>query len=87
MYEMLVKNYLKNLTKNDLIYFALKNNINLNDNEVDYVYQCIKTRYQELLSDNYLNVFLDGKSHLTEINYQKLYELYKFYYNKYKGLL
>ena len=42
MYEMIIKNYINNLTKNDITYFALKNDISLTDQELDFVYKTIK---------------------------------------------
>ena len=87
MYEFLISNYIKNLCKNDIVYFALKNNIKLNDLELDYVYKTIKSNYKILLSDNYECIFLEGKNHLSSENYKKICNLFMDYRNKFKSFL
>ena len=46
----LIEPYINNITKNDINSFALKNNINLNNNELEFIYNFIKTRYKEVLN-------------------------------------
>lgn len=87
MYELIIKNYINNLTKNDIVYFALKNNITLNDQEVDYVYKNIKCNYKVLLSDNYECLFKEARCYLKDENYQKIYNLFLEYRNKFKKFL
>ena len=87
MYELIIKNYIKNLTKNDIIYFALLNNINLNDNELDYVYHTLKCNYKILLSDKYECILNEGKNYLTSENYEKICNLFIDYRNKFKDYL
>jgi len=87
MYELIIKNYINNLTKNDIVYFALKNNINLNDKELDYVYKTIKTNYKDLLGNNYEYIFKEGKNYITYENYEKICNLFQNYRNKFKNYL
>ena len=60
MQDFIISNYISKLDKNNITYFALKNDIRLNDNELDYVYKTIKNDYKILLSNNYESV--DRKS-------------------------
>ncbi|MBQ8472759.1 MAG: hypothetical protein IJ501_04585 [Bacilli bacterium] len=87
MYELIIVNYINNLSKDDIVYFALKNNICLNDLELDYVYKTIKKNYKVLLSDNYQIIFNEGKNYLTSDNYQKICNLFMEYRNKFKSYL
>ena len=87
MYELIIKNYINNLSKDDIVYFALKNNICLNDLELDYVYKTIKKNYKVLLSDNYQTIFNDGKKYLTRENYEKICNLFLDYRNKFQHFL
>ena len=87
MYELIIENYINNLSKESIIYFALKNNINLNDLELDYVYKTIKTKYKVLLSDNYESIFLESKNYLRSDNYKKICNLFLDYRNKFKCFL
>ena len=47
----LIEPYINNITKNDINSFALKNNINLSNNELEFIYNFIKTRYKEVLNN------------------------------------
>ena len=87
MYELIIQNYIQNLTKNDIIYFALKNNIELNDLELDIVYQVLKKDYKILLSDDYEKIFLKEKEKLSQENYDKILSLYLIYRKQYEKFL
>ena len=81
MKELLIKSYIKSLTKENIKDYALKNDIVLNDNELDFIYRNIKTNYEDILSNptKYLNIL----KHNTNIKtYNKIYELYSIYYPK-----
>ena len=49
--KSLIKNYLELLNIDKLKEFALKNNINLNNNELEFIYNFIKTRYKDILNN------------------------------------
>ncbi len=83
MYLKLIENYIKNLTLNDITIFALKNNIELNNQELDFIYKTLKNDYQLLLSEDYLKVFSNGKNYLSPTNYEKILNLYLEYRLKY----
>ena len=87
MYELIIQNYIQKLNKNDITYFALKNNISLNDNEIDYILNTLKNSYQTLLSNNYETILNEAKTKLNSDNYQKIYKLFINYRNKYQNFL
>ena len=68
-------------------YLALKNDIHLSDNELDYLYLTLKKEYKILLSDDYQVVFDKAKSNLSDVNLQKLLNLYLVYRKMYEGFL
>ena len=80
MKEKIIKYYINHLTKNDIIMYAQKNNIILNNNEIDIIYNNIKYNYDEL-KNNPLVVLNKYKNDLSIETYNKIYELYTIYYS------
>ena len=87
MYNKIIENYISKLTKDDITLFAFKNDIILNPNEVDYIYNILKNKYQILLSNNYEIIFKEANNYITNNNLKKIYNLYLDYRNKYKNYL
>lgn len=85
MQEFIISNYISKLDKKSIISFALKNDINLNDSELDYIYKTIKNDYKVLLSNNYESIFNEARNKLSLKNYDKIYKLYLIYRNMYEG--
>lgn len=81
MKEKIIKSYINHLTKDDIMLYAKKNNIILNNNELDIIYNNIKNNYDEL-KNNPLYVLNKYKNELNINTYNKLYELYTIYYSK-----
>lgn len=79
----MIEPYINNITKNDINNFALKNNINLNNNELDFIYNFIKNRYKEILSNPNNFSLTRYKNNFTNENFVKINGLI----NRYKMLL
>ncbi len=79
----LVEPYINNISKNDINAFALKNNIKLNNNELDFIYNFIKTRYKEVLSNPNAFTLSKYRNNFSNENYVKINGLI----NRYKMLL
>ena len=81
MKEFIIKSYIKNLTKKDIVNYGIKNNIYLTDYELDYIYNNIKNNYEYILSNPtmYLN---EIKNNVSITTYNKIYELYTTYFPK-----
>ena len=58
-----------------------------NSNEIDIIYNIIKNDYKVLLYGDSKPIFDNLKSRINPTSYQKIYELYNFYKNKYKNYL
>ncbi len=78
-----IESYVQNINKNDIYNFALKNNINLNNNELDFIYNFIKTRYKEVLSNPSGFNLVKYKNNFSNENFIKINAIV----NRYKMLL
>lgn len=79
----IIESYIKNMSKDDINNFALKNNINLNKNELDFIYNFIKSKYKEVLNNpNNFNL-VKYKNNFSNENFIKINAIV----NKYKMLL
>ena len=79
----LVEPYINNLNKNDINEFALKNNIKLNNNELDFIYNFIKTKYKEVLENPNSFNFTKYRNNFSNENFIKINGLI----NRYKMFL
>ena len=79
----MVEPYINKMTKEDINNFALNNNIKLNKNELDFIYNFIKTKYKDILSNpNNFNL-VKYKNNFSNENFIKINKIV----NKYKMLL
>ena len=85
MYEIFIQNYIRKLTKEDIINFCNKENIELTDEELDIAYIYIKKYWKEFLKKDPSNIFNDLKNKIRPTTYNKMIELYEKYkcYKKY----
>ncbi len=72
----LIKKYVDLLKKEDIINYSNKQNIILNKNELDLIYNTIKTRWNEIINDG-IKVINEYKDKIEENTYKKLIELYE----------
>ena len=84
--NILIKNYISKLSINNLKEFALKNNINLTDIELEYLLTLVKENFDDILvnEDKYLNIVKDN---INPNEFEKIKELFLYYKNRYKGYL
>lgn len=87
MISRLIEKNIKSLTKEDIINYSKNENIILNSNEIDIIYNTIKNDYKTLLYADSRPIFDNLKSRINPTAYQKIYELYNFYKDKYKNYL
>ncbi len=79
----LVEPYINKLSREDINSFALKNNIRLNSNELEFIFNFIKTRYKEILSNPNSFSLTKYKNNFSNENFVKINGLV----NRYKMLL
>lgn len=81
MKEKIIKSYIKSISKDDIMNYAKKNNINLTNKELDIIYFEIKNNYNAIIN-NPNEALYNIKSKVNSNTYDKLYELYTIYYPK-----
>jgi len=84
--KSLIKNYIDKLTVDNLKEFALKNDINLTDSELQYLLNLTKENFEDILvnEDKYLNLI---QNKINPQEFVKIKDLFLYYKNKYKGYL
>lgn len=84
--KSLIKNYIDKLSIDKLKEFGLKNDINLNDSELNYLLNLVKNNFEDILKDDtkYLE---DLKNNINSNEFIKVKDLYLYYKNRYKGYL
>ena len=79
----LIEPYINNISKTDINNFALKNNINLNTNELEFIYNFIKTKYKDVLNNPSNFNLVKYKQNFSNENFIKINAIV----NRYKMLL
>ena len=87
MISKLIGNYVNKMTINDVKNFALSNNINLNNTELDIVYNTIKKNWYTLIYGDYTSIFNNIKDKFGTDTYKKIEELFFYFKNKYQKFL
>jgi len=82
MNKLIIINYIKKLTKNDIIYYCKKHNIPLTDDELDVIYYYIKNRYNDFFEGNEQELLEEIKYKVKSATYNKILELYDVYKGK-----
>ena len=87
MFKGIIENYINKISLYDINDFAIKNNVYLNKDELEFTYYLIKNNYKDFLS-NIDNINLDKyKNHYTKENFNKIKILFNEYFKKYRAYL
>ena len=87
MKGQLIKNYINKLTIQDINALAIKQDIHLTDQELNYIYNQIKNHYQDFLYGDANYLMNDLKQNVSENNYQKIKKLFTHYKKQFQSLL
>ena len=82
----LIKKYINNIRKEHIINFSIKNNINLNNEEVDTIYYVLNNELDELIN-NTNNILSKYENNFSVENFKKIKELTFMYKERYKNYL
>ena len=84
--KSLIKNYIDLLSIEKIEQFALKNNINLTNYELEFLLNLVKTNYENIIKNDekYLK---EIENNISSSESKKIIELYIKYKKKYKGYL
>ncbi len=85
--NFLIKNYINNLTKDQVDSFAKQNNVFLSPEELDFTYNFVKKNHSEVLSDFTSFDFSKYQKYYSQENYNKIKNLLYLYYQKYHQFL
>ncbi len=84
--KTLIKNYIDLLTIEKLNDFGIKNDIHLNNTELEYLLNLVKNNWEDILKDE--TKFDENlKNNINPKDLAKIKELFKYYKNRYKGYL
>ena len=72
----MITEYINKLKKEDINNYAQKQGIKLDKEELDIVYNYIKTNYKTILYGNPKDILLEIKSKVKPITYNKIENLY-----------
>ena len=78
---------MNNLTINDVKQFAIKNDVFLSDEELNFTYNFVKKNWETILSNPNLLNLERYKDKFSEENFNKIQKLIKIYYQKYGSYL
>lgn len=81
MKEILINSYVDKLTKDDIIKFTNKNNIIINDEELDIIYHTIKKDWRVLLH-NPNQVLSEIRNKVSPNTYNNIIYFYNLYSKK-----
>ena len=84
--KSLIRNYIEVLSIDKLKEFSSKNNINLTDNELNYLLNLVKNNFDDIIKDD-IKYLEDVKNNINPTEFIKIKELYLYYKNRYKGYL
>lgn len=87
MKNNIIENYINSLTKNDIISFAGKNGINLDQKETDYLHDIIKKNWKTIIYGNPILILNKAQYNLSKETYNKAVSLMNIYKAKYKNYL
>ncbi len=87
MIKKLIDSYVYNMKKSDVYDFALKNGINLSEEELIYIYNVIKKEYQTIIYGNPDFIFADMKSKFSLETITKAENLYLDFNMRYGNYL
>ena len=87
MIQKLIENKINNLTLDDLKSLSHSHNINLNNQELNYIYNKLKKDWYAFLYNDPTSILSDIKDNINSNSYKKLLDLYYYYKDKYKNYL
>lgn len=87
MKEMLIQKYVDMLSKDDIIKFARLNNVELNNNEVDIIYNVIKKEWKTIVYGDYRGILDKYRCNFSVDKLNKMENLIILYKDKYRNYI
>ena len=86
MYNI-IERYMSMLKKEDVFNFAVRNNIFLSNEELNFTYAFIKKNWQDIVKNPNLFEIEKYKNRFSEENFKKVKQLFKEYHQKFGSFL
>lgn len=83
MNKEIIKKYASNVEKKDILEFAKKESVSINDSELNMLHSIIKNNADELLESDFYSYIKKYKDKFNPSLYSKILEKYE----KYKGFI
>lgn len=87
MIQKLIANKIKNITPDDLKKLASEHNVNLNHNEINYLYYKLHNDWYDFIYNDPTPILNDIKANLNKDSFDQLFTIYNQYKDKYKSYL
>jgi hypothetical protein len=87
MTEMLIKQYISRMTFKDIDDFARQYGIVLKNNEIEILYNHIKSDWRTILYGNPRGILDNVRNEIDPLTYSKIEQLYIYFKDKYKDYL
>ena len=85
--ERLISEYINKISISDINIFASKNNIHLNNDELNLIYSYVKNDWKTIIYGNYNVILNDLKNKIDSNKYNQIEQLFYKFKSKYKNLL
>lgn len=79
MNKNLIKKYASNITKEDILKFGESEGVNINNNELNIIYNVIKNKQDEILNGNFYKIINNYKNDFNPVLFNKIIEKYEKY--------
>ncbi len=86
MYNI-IERYMNIIKKEDIQNFALKKNVQLSQEELDFTYLFIKKNWKEIIQNPAIFDIDRYKNNYSSENFPKIKQVYKEYFQKFGSLL
>ncbi|MBE6155013.1 MAG: hypothetical protein E7163_05560 [Firmicutes bacterium] len=83
----LISRYMSNLSKEEVNDFAIKKNVNLSNEELDFVYIFVKKNWEQVIKNPKLLNLERYQDRFTPENFIKIKKLFIEYSSKYQAFL
>lgn len=86
MYNI-IERYMSMLKKEDINNFAIKKNVFLSENELNFTYEFLKKNWQDILKNPNVFDINRYKNQFSEENFYKVKKIFDEYYQKFKSFI
>lgn len=83
----LISRYMSKLTRDDVNNFAISKNVNLSENELNFVYDFVKKNWEQVIKNPKLLHLERYRNQFSPENFAKIQKLFIEYSSKYQAFL